>query len=968
MVDGGKITLRIEVDAKEFKRLMKGSTQDLTKFKSQVESTTPSMNKLGETATTTAVRFQTLTQGTINLVTSFTQAYTSISNLQKAKTSLQAAAVGVERAIDLQRRKQFMLNEEMAKAQPNMKKVELLTNELATAHDDLAVKQQRVKDQADQVNDTYILFGLNIANVGFSAVQTGVSMIKMTQGIKLADGAAKIFNVTTGKYTLIALAAIAAWEGLAFAIGTFNKELGDSLSIFKNVQRIMEEFTGASDITLDNYDEKISGVSTSTRDFENSWKSMTKTVQQETSTQTDLVKHWERQYKRSVANIQIEMGRQKQITSGTTGGTQGNFPNAQQGVEARVQETERKVDLLFGFSFPNMPVAFAEEQIKQNINKQDDNVYPAIRNFAAVQGTYVNQKVPLHQFYENTINYRRELQFQHSMTLGTSGTAVPLTVEGMLLGTTSAQVQAEKPQMQGPIFNPPMDRIERFKQAESGLPDVPSEAERIQAEINKKKAFQQQLVDIYETNEGNVTFSWYTASGNIALEILDLEAELDVFTQRNPKIKKQTPKSKDERNLEFLSTFIDENTPAYQLRLGSMSSQKRGLFKQRNEKLKQLAIQKFAKENFPRTIQFGTQTFRVGKTSDRIGGIFHAGIGSNLMAMTQNKGGTFGMGNRMLGTSEGNMIEALRQAQMATIDPNARRQRTGIDVSGFEQNNYQANAAALYAYGATSELDYMDGISAFGQAAVAAGAVSVSGVRSEQSRRFDARNAQVMQNKRRQLAIKDANTNRLRWGGKLREGMSIYDEGAVVGGYGSAKEFSDASKRIRSLALDEAQRFMFGFGFTGIKRYTGKSDLRGQLGNIARQANERRTALESAGLGYKSFNINGLRYRHSRAEYDAYERERQSVAAFNNNQYAKAGLINMLEQDFGAQGFVGSALSLSSLQDEVAKQDELIKSIGLDRTEAFQIVDTAGRGREEIDDRIRFKDRMNSISTGATVL
>jgi hypothetical protein len=443
-----------------------------------------------------------------------------------------------------------MLNEEMAKAQPNMKKVELLTNELATAHDDLAVKQQRVKDQADQVNDTYILFGLNIANVGFSAVQTGVSMIKMTQGIKLADGAAKIFNVTTGKYTLIALAAIAAWEGLAFAIGTFNKELGDSLSIFKNVQRIMEEFTGASDITLDNYDEKISGVSTSTRDFENSWKSMTKTVQQETTAQTDLVKHWERQYKRSVANIQIEMGRQKQITSGTTGGTQGNFPNAQQGVEARVQETERKVDLLFGFSFPNMPVAFAEEQIKQNINKQDDNVYPAIRNFAAVQGTYVNQKVPLHQFYENAINYRRELQFQHSMTLGTSGTAVPLTVEGMLLGTTSAQVQAEKPQMQGPIFNPPMDRIERFKQAESGLPDVPSEAERIQAEINKKKAFQQELVDIYETNEGNVTFSWYTASGNIALEILDLEAELDVFTQRNPKIKKQTPKSKDERNLD----------------------------------------------------------------------------------------------------------------------------------------------------------------------------------------------------------------------------------------------------------------------------------------------------------------------------------------------------------------------------------------------------------------------------------
>ena len=946
MVDGGKITLRIEVDAKEFKRLMKGSTQDLTKFKQQVDNTTPAMNKLGDTATTTAVRFQTLTQGTINLVTSFTQAYTSISNLQKAKTSLQAAAVGVERAIDLQRRKQFMLNEEMRKAQPNMKKVELLTNELATAHDDLAVKQQRVKDQADQVNDTYILFGLNIANVGFSAVQTGVSMIKMTQGIKLADGAAKIFNVTTGKYTLIALAAIAAWEGLAFAISTFNKELGDSLSIFKNVQRIMEEFTGASDITLDNYDEKISGVSTSTRDFENSWKSMTKTVQQETSTQTDLVKHWERQYKRSVANIQIEMGRQKQITSGTTGGTQGNFPNAQQGVEARVQETERKVDLLFGFSFPNMPVAFAEEQIKQNITKQDDNVYPVIRNFAAVQGTYVNQKVPLHQFYENAIDYRRELQFQHSMTLGTSGTAVPLTVEGMLLGTTSAQVQEQKGQMQGPIFNPPMDRIERFKQAESGLPDVPSEAERIQAEINKKKAFQQELVDIYETNQGNVTFSWYTASGNIALEILDLETELDVFTQRNPKIKKQTPKSKDERNLEFLSTFIDENTPAYQLRLGSMSSQKRGLFKQRNEKLKQLAIQKFAKENFPRTIQFGTQTFRVGKTSERIGGIFHAGIGSNLMAMTQNKGGTFGMGNRRLGTSEGNMIEALRRAQMATIDPNATRDTNLARHTMAEFN-------AMNEGGNTSDMSRFRGQ-----------------VRRSQTLEVLRRNAKTLEDNKLRNQIKDANTNSLRFGGRLRDGFSIWDEGAVIGGYGSAKAYSEAGKKKFYADLGEANRMMQFFG-AGVRSSAirGRSSRRSEYNRVVNTSKEIMTTLRTAGLSYKTAptNVPGLRGPATTAWFNMKDNLARVIAE-NHQTLARARQINILSEDYELGGFFGSSLSLPSLQEKLAMEDARMKSIGLDRTEAFQIIDTAGRGREEIDDRLKWKSRLSSVSTGTAVL
>jgi len=150
MVEAGRITLRVEIDAKQFESIIKKLKLDMKDFKTQVDNTTPGIQKLGDTATTTAVRFQTLTQGTINLVTSFTQAYTSISNLQKAKTSLQAAAVGVERAIDLQRRKQFQLNQELAKAAPNYQKVELLTRELETAHDDLAVKQQRVKDATDR--------------------------------------------------------------------------------------------------------------------------------------------------------------------------------------------------------------------------------------------------------------------------------------------------------------------------------------------------------------------------------------------------------------------------------------------------------------------------------------------------------------------------------------------------------------------------------------------------------------------------------------------------------------------------------------------------------------------------------------------------------------------------------------------------------------------------------------------------
>ena len=61
-------------------------------------------------------------------------------------------------------------------------------------------------------------------------------------------------------------------------------------------------------------------------------------------------------------------------------------------------------------------------------------------------------------------------------------------------------------------------------------------------------------------------------------------------------------------------------------------------------------------------------------------------------------------------------------------------------------------------------------------------------------------------------------------------------------------------------------------------------------------------------------------------------------------------------------------MSLPSLQDRVAAEDERMRSIGFNRTEAFQIIDTAGRGREEIDDRILWKDRLNHMSTGTSVL
>ena len=108
--------------------------------------------------------------------------------------------------------------------------------------------------------------------------------------------------------------------------------------------------------------------------------------------------------------------------------------------------------------------------------------------------------------------------------------------------------------------------------------------------------------------------------------------------------------------------------------------------------------------------------------------------------------------------------------------------------------------------------------------------------------------------------------------------------------------------------------------------------------------------------------------RYSAQRLKQYNSYKANVLAYNQNQFAKAQEINTLQQGFGLEGFTGSALDLAALQDIIVLEEERMKSIGLTRTEAFQIVDTAGRGREEIDDRVRFKDRLSSMSTGVSVL
>jgi len=212
------------------------------------------------------------------------------------------------------------------------------------------------------------------------------------------------------------------------------------------------------------------------------------------------------------------------------------------------------------------------------------------------------------------------------------------------------------------------------------------------------------------------------------------------------------------------------------------------------------------------------------------------------------------------------------------------------------------------------------------------------------------RNAKTLEDQKIRLQERDAAQNLIRFGG-----------------YGSRQQQSLAGRRQREISWQEGGRIAASFGISEGKYY-GKSGYRTMRDIMANAGFERSSAISSAGLSFKNVGYFDMGSRWTSQQNHAALAEYRKSVAYNNNQLAKANQINLLEGGYELGQYIGSALSLPSLQEQVALQDQKMKSIGLDRTEAFQIIDTLGRGREEIDDRILWKDRLNNISKGTAVL
>lgn len=165
---------------------------------------TGAMKTAGQTAASTAVNFQTMGQGMLNLSTSAVQTYTSISNLARAENRAEAASLGLQRAQDLLARKSLAYDKIVEAGNKNSREALLIRDEMTTATNDLAVKTDKLKIEQEAVTDVYLLFFANLANVGVSTMMIYKTMMEGQTRATVWNSAVKAKNTIVTKFNSLA--------------------------------------------------------------------------------------------------------------------------------------------------------------------------------------------------------------------------------------------------------------------------------------------------------------------------------------------------------------------------------------------------------------------------------------------------------------------------------------------------------------------------------------------------------------------------------------------------------------------------------------------------------------------------------------------------------------------------------------------------------------------------------------------
>ena len=227
-----KIIIKIQADIANLQQQMSAVTTSLQGFQKEARNTSQVAQQLD--VGIKAFSWTAFTQGALNSSTAIAQLYTSVGNLQRVQYQVRQSMVAVERAEDQLARKTLQLTKEIEKNGRGSEKAILLMNEIETATEQLANKQERLQLAQGQVNDTYILFASNVANSVFGVIQTLVGMKALLATRSLAakvaidqETAALGLNTTAARLNSAAHAGlITSRSGLVAGLSPMTTALG----------------------------------------------------------------------------------------------------------------------------------------------------------------------------------------------------------------------------------------------------------------------------------------------------------------------------------------------------------------------------------------------------------------------------------------------------------------------------------------------------------------------------------------------------------------------------------------------------------------------------------------------------------------------------------------------------------------------------------------------------------------------
>lgn len=197
--------LRINVDVENAKRKARELSQDLVKMgnagqrggtaiKSGMVQASQGITQAADASAAAQIRFQTMTQGMLNLSTASIQTFTSISNLARAENRAKASTIAVSRAVDLLANKRERLNDLLKGGIASEQKLINIRREITTATDDLVVKTEKMEIETQAVLDIQLLFFASLTNVGVSSYQTITTMVSAHTKAMISNAVSTRFN------------------------------------------------------------------------------------------------------------------------------------------------------------------------------------------------------------------------------------------------------------------------------------------------------------------------------------------------------------------------------------------------------------------------------------------------------------------------------------------------------------------------------------------------------------------------------------------------------------------------------------------------------------------------------------------------------------------------------------------------------------------------------------------------------